>query len=218
MRVNFTRDDGWFSNLISNKNAKGNKIIDLLNLKSFLLAFVLGEKGFERAIAELEKKFYWGGYILLFNNTWRKSEKGHYLNKIKVLLRINFNGFLPPPLRSNSFPNNHFSPFAVLNIKLMKRIHIEGWGMEKRIKFLFCTESTLTTLILERIIITNWCFYRADWCIESFQGNIWFGSFWLPMCTTFITSTILHCRFLRLIDMFFQYVATRHSTKGNENK
>lgn len=75
-------------------------------------------------------------------------------------------------------------------------------------------QKALTTLILKRIIITNWSvhFRRTDWCIVSFQGNI--GSFRLPTwsCVAIVKHCwlILYCRF-RLIDMFFQYVATRHS-------
>lgn len=74
-------------------------------------------------------------------------------------------------------------------------------------------QKALTTLILKRIIITNWSvhFRRTDWCIVSFQGNI--GSFRLPTwsCVAIVKHwLILYCRF-RLIDMFFQYVATRHS-------
>ena len=90
------------------------------------------------------------------------------------------------------------------------------FGSVKKVKKIVKYEKlqkALTTLILKRIIITNWSvhFRRTDWCIVSFQGNI--GSFRLPTLSRVAIAKhrlILYCRF-RLIDMFFQYVATRHS-------
>ena len=96
-------------------------------------------------------------------------------------------------------------------------LHILGYMflIDKFLKFDRFTHLkffVLTTLIFELVTITNSRFCRRYyWCVVLFQGNIrsWFKSFWLPICTD-IAITILHCRF-QLIDMFFQYIATRHS-------
>lgn len=94
-----------------------------------------------------------------------------------MLLRINFNGFLSLT-QSNSFPSNHFSPFAVLNIKLMKRIHIAEGRMRngKRIQFLFYTHCEYTYHFDSRayyynklMLLSSWLVYR----IVSRQHLIW---------------------------------------------
>lgn len=145
---------GWFYNLISNKNAKGNEIIDLLNSKSFFSLFF----SFSCSLDYLESLNRLSGEI------WCWILQPLRIYKIKA--------HCWESMLLDSFYNHFF--VRSLNIKLMKFALEEDERSIKRDKSSLVLR-VLTTLILECIIITNWCFCRADWCIKSFsrQHLIW---------------------------------------------